>query len=157
VAGTHEGALKAWEHRPRAKQKPASSERAARALSTYKPSSKDKQDRATAAERLVAKMLRAKPTGDNQPVDVVFEISGRMHGVEIKSISDNGNNKITMHPESLRRKISWGHSNHATLHTVVVDTRTNTIYYRHGVGSFRLHTLTKVNSAAHLRQLMGFK
>jgi hypothetical protein len=132
-----------------------SSERAATAKATYKTSSKAKQDLATAAEQRVAKMLGSEPTPDNLPVDVVVKSGGKTYGVEVKSFSDNGNNKITMHPESLARKVAWGRSNHASIHTVVVDTKTRSVFYRAGVGSFRLHTLTRVENAAHLRRLIG--
>lgn len=132
-------------------------EKVARALAAYKPSTKEKQDLASAAERKVAEMIGTKPTGDNLPVDAVLKVGKSTYGVEVKSVSDNSNSKITMHPESLARKVAWGRSNHASLHTVVVDTKTNTVYYRKGVGSFRLHTLTQVDSAVHLRTLMGIE
>ena len=132
-----------------------SSSRAATASATYKPSTKAKQDLATAAEKRVTKMLGGESTGDNLPVDVIVKGGGKTYGVEVKSISDNGNNKITMHPPSLARKLAWAKTNRASVHTVVVDTRSNTVYYREGVGSFRLHTLTRVQSAAHLRKLLG--
>lgn len=132
------------------------SSKAERAKATYKPSSKAKQDIATASEQRVARMVNGENTPDNLPVDVLVRDSrGRLHGIEVKSVTDNGNNKITMHPPSLERKHAWERSNKATIHTVVVDVRTNTVFYRKGVGSFRLHTLTRVESAKHLRQIMG--
>jgi hypothetical protein len=130
--------------------------KAARALATHKPSTKEKQDLATAAEKKVAKLLGGEQTGDNLPVDVIVKTkAGKLHGVEVKSVSDNGNNKITMHPESLARKVKWEKQARGTVHTVVVDMRSGWMYYRKGVGSFRLHTLTRVTSGAHMRRLMG--
>jgi len=82
--------------------------------------------------------------------------AGKMHGVEVKTLVDNKNNKITMHPSSRARKTAWAHSHHARLHTVVVDSRAkNKLYYHKGVGSFRMGSLQPVSSAAHLRRLMG--
>jgi len=111
------------------------------------------------SERYVAAMLNGDRTADNLPMDTVVKFGGKTYGVEVKTIMDNDNSKITMHKESLERKLKWAHSNRASLHTVVVDVRHGEpkMFYRHGVGSFRLHTLTPVNDGNHLRQLMGMK
>lgn len=132
----------------------AARSKSGKATSSHKPSTKAKQDLATDAEKKIIKMLGGKGTGDNKPVDVVLERDGRVYGIEVKSISDNGNNKITMHKESLERKVKWGRSNHASLHTVVVDSRSGTVLYRKGVGSFRIHTMTVVNNNVHLQALV---
>jgi hypothetical protein len=133
-------------------------DRVARALATYKPSTKAKQDIADQGEAKVRKMLGGTRTGDNLAMDVLVDgPRGSLHGVEVKTVIDNGNNKITMHPSSRRRKEEWAQENRARIHTVVVDSRSGTVWYREGVGAFRLHTLTKVQNAKHLRQLMGLE
>ena len=132
--------------------------RAAKALATHKPATAHKQRLADEAEKRVARMTGGERTGDNLPVDhVIKSKAGKVFGVEVKSVSENRNDKLTMHPESLARKVTWGHANHASLHTVVVDLRGKLprVLYRKGVGSFRLANLTTVRDAAHLRQLMG--
>lgn len=135
-------------------------QRAHRARATFKPSTKAKQRVARAGERNVIQALRARQrrgTGGTHAVDVMLRRRGHLHGVEVKTLVDNKNNKITMHKSSLARKKTWARANHARLHTVVVDRRTRApkMYYRKGVGSFRLSSLRAVSSAAHLRRLMG--
>lgn len=134
----------------------AASSKVRNALATYKPSTKAKQDRATAAEQRIVKMIGGKGTDDNAPMDVIVSLGRKTIGVEVKSVQDNGNNKITMHPASLQRKKEWESAGRGrSVHTVVVDTRHNKLYHRAGVGSFRLHTLTQVKDAKHLRSLLG--
>lgn len=127
------------------------SDKAKAALASHKSATKDKQLAAAAAERAVASIVGGKGTDDNQPVDVTV---GKNVGVEVKAVIDNGNNKITMHPESLARKEAWAKDNKATLHTVVVDTKTGKMYHREGVGSFRLANMQQV-SAQELKARVG--
>lgn len=132
--------------------------RAARALAHHKPSTAVKQRAADAQERFVARALGAKQSGDNDAVDVqgVARVTGRRFGVEVKTLMDNRNDKITMHPESLLRKLRWARKERAALHTVIVDLRSGAprLYHRRGVGSFRLRSLTPVRDHAHLRELV---
>ena len=132
--------------------------RAAKALASHRPATAHKQRLADEAEKRVARMTGGERTGDNLPVDhVVRNKAGKVFGVEVKMVLDQKNAKLTMHPESLARKVTWGHANHASLHTVVVDLRgkTPSVLYRRGVGSFRLAGLTTVRNGSHLLQLMG--
>lgn len=134
-------------------------QRSARAKTTYKPSNSAKQAIAARGEAHVRSLLgvnKRKGTSGTNPVDLAFKRGGRAHGVEVKTLIDNKNNKITMHPSSRHRKIAWAAAHHARLHTVVVDSRAgNRVYYRAGVGSFRFNALMPVSSAAHLRRLIG--
>lgn len=141
-------------------------DKASRAKETYKPSTAAKQQWAEKNEQDVVRMTGGKSTGDNKPTDVNVKIGRKQHGVEVKTMLDNGNDKITMHPSSKARKEAWAKKNGATLHTIVIDDRKafgspkdsgHRIYYRRGVGSFRLHTMTKVTSDSHLKQLMAEK
>mgnify|MGYP001593290727 CR=1 FL=1 len=132
--------------------------RKARALASHKPATAHKQRLADESEKRVARMLGGERTGDNLPVDhVVKNKAGKVFGVEVKTLVDQRNDKLTMHPDALARKVRWGHANHASLYTVVVDLRGQTpqMLYRRGVGSFRLAGLTPVQDGAHLKQLMG--
>lgn len=134
-------------------ERPRLSARAQRALATHKPSTAAKQRRAEASEAAVSRMVGGRGTGDNNPVDVV--VGG--HGVEVKTLVDNSNDKVTMHPDSRDRKERWARREGKRLHTVVVDARPRgggQVYYRAGVGSFRLASMTPVRDAAHLRRLM---
>jgi len=139
-----------------------------RALNTYKPSSKAKQDHAEAAEVELARKLRGKKSGDNKEVDVSVQMHGVTHGIELKTMLDNGNDKITMHPDSRRRKEAWARKKGRKLHTVVIDDRDifaggankdqysgHRIYYKKGVGAFRLNTMQKIKSFAELKRVLA--
>lgn len=143
-------------------------ERARRALSTYKAATKEKQSHAEQNEHVVTKKLGGTKSGDNSPADVTLNIDGRNHGIELKTMLDNGNDKITMHPESRRRKEAWARKNKAVLHTVVIDHRDrfadganghqysgHEIYYKRGAGAFRVGSMHKVKNYAELKTLLG--
>lgn len=131
-----------------------SSDKQSRAVASHKPSTKAKQDLATQGERMVAKAIGGTCTKDNEPFDVVMVRGKKKYAIEVKTLVDNKNDKITMHPESLERKLKWARANKAVPYTVVVDMRSGThqVYARFGVGSFRLAGLTKVK----LNDLPGF-
>ncbi|CAK0774019.1 hypothetical protein CCP3SC15_4920001 [Gammaproteobacteria bacterium] len=120
-----------------------------RAKLHHKPATLEKQRIAEAQEPKVAKAVSGTQTDDNDPVDVIK--SG--HGIEVKSIVEGKNPKITMHPESLARKKKFARKNKAKLHTVVIDMREGkpVVYYRKGVGSFRLTSMEKLVSFAELK------
>jgi hypothetical protein len=90
--------------------------------------------------------LNGEPTTGNEPMDVLVNARGQLHGVEIKALIDNNHDKITMHPESRRRKERWVRKNKAKGHTVAVDTRTKTptYYYKKGFGAFRISNMERV-------------
>lgn len=143
-------------------------DKVSRATTSHKPVSMRAREYAGRNERQVARMIGGTKTDDNLPMDnVVYDAKGKPRlGVEIKTLTVNSNDKITMHPESLDRKEKWAKDNKVPVHTVVIDDRKafgtkgysgHRVYHREGVGSFRLHTMTRVKSAAHLRKLMRLK
>jgi hypothetical protein len=101
----------------------------------------------------VAKALGATLIDDNEPLDVQGVAGGRKYGVEVKTFIHNTNDKVTIHPESLRRKLAWARREKAALHTVVVDLRGGgyAVYHRRGVGSFRLSAMNRLGSLRELR------
>ena len=121
-------------------------------------------------EPLFAQAIGGLSFKDNEPVDIVVgDASGRVrHGVELKTMVDNGNNKITMKQSAMQRKAKWERSNRATFHTVVFDdtqvynakgqgqhdVSKRRIFYRRGFGSFRVGTMHEVKSMKELKQLM---
>jgi 2'-5' RNA ligase len=132
-------------------------DRASRAIETHKPVTRLKRVRAEVNEARVAKMIAGSETDDNAPTDVTVRLDGQLHGIEVKTFIDNAHDKITMHPASLDRKVAWGREHDAVLHTVVFDNRpghAHELYYKRGVGSFRLGGLTKVANATDLKRLM---
>lgn len=132
------------------------SDRAARARASHKPSTQAKQRIAAQGEDHVSEAIGGEGTDDNDAFDVLRRAAGKLHAVEVKTLIDNKNDKITMHPSSRERKEAWAKRENATMHTVVVDKRgaKQRVFYHAGVGSFRLASLTPVRDAAHLRELI---
>lgn len=139
-------------------------ERSKLALKHFKPADAQAQRHAEANELHIRKMVDGTRTEDNLPVDVIATIDGKIKGIEVKTLVNQTNDKITMRAAAIAKKQAWARSNHATVHTVVVDDRKklgnvgysgHDIYYRKGYGSFRLRSMVKVTSAAHLKELLS--
>jgi len=142
--------------------------KSARAKQSHKPATAAKQRWAEANEGKLAKGLSGRTLDDNEAVDVIIKAGGKEHGIELKTLLDNTNNKITMHPDSVLRKEVWrAASRNRTLHTVVLDDRNkflagkfksqftgSRIYYRRGVGAFRVNSMVPVRNYSELRRLM---
>ena len=142
----------------------------AAAAKSHKPSTVDKQRHAEANEPIVAAALKGHSTEDNLPMDVLLKKrsnSGKLIGIELKTMLDNGNDKITMHPHSRQRKLDWAKQHKAAVHTVVLDHRDrfqggkfkaqysgHEIYYRPGVGSFRLGGMLQPKDYKALHKLI---
>jgi len=115
---------------------------------------KEKERKATANEESVAKAIGGKRTGDNDAFDCLTNTG---LAVEVKTIIDGKNPKITMHPKSLRRKKKYIRKNKVRAFTVVVDERSGEkeFYVRKGVGSFRLVSMTKIDGLERLMDILG--
>jgi len=124
--------------------------RAARATRSHVPMTKARRAKATESERQVAFLVGGTTTPDNRPFDVFV---GK-NGIECKTILSGKNPKITMHPESLARKLDAAKELNLTPHTIVVDARGDkpVYYYKQGIGSFRLSSMERV-AAKDLRGL----
>jgi hypothetical protein len=147
----------------RGREPKARSEISKRALKHFKPIYAEAQRHAENNELHVRKMVGGTRTEDNLPVDVEVKINGRLHGIEVKTMINNTDDKIKVRTDARERKEQWARDNKATVHTVVIDDRKkfgherysgHGLYYRRGAGSFRLQNMTKVTSASHLRRLM---
>jgi predicted N-acetyltransferase YhbS len=113
----------------------ADADRVARAKASYNPATKNKHRLADSMQTKVALLIGGKETPDNAPFDV---IKGN-HAIEVKTVIGSRNDKITMHPESLSRKVEEAERNGYQTHTVVIDVRAgrSAYYYKEGLGSFR--------------------
>lgn len=139
-------------------------ERSLRALKHFIPIHAESQRYAEKNELSIRQMVGGTRTDDNKPVDVVTKIDGKTKGIEVKTMVNNTNDKITMRSGALEKKEAWARSNHASIHTVVLDDRGklgnkgysgHRIYYRKGTGSFRLSGMVKVRDAKHLKELLA--
>lgn len=142
---------------------PKDTSRVERAKASHNGVTKDKIRQAAKSEEHVARMLGGKVSEHiehNSPADVTVHAGGRLHGIEVKTLLPGAKrDKITVHPSSRERKERWARANKATMHMVAVDTRKGgrDIYYRRGVGSYRLKGMTKVSSGQHLHELLRSK
>lgn len=116
-----------------------------RALATHIPQTKQVRAAANRAERDVAKIIGGRDLPDHEPFDVIKN----RNAVEVKAILAGKNDKITMHPESLARKIAWAKKNKMNSHTVIIDYRDGApkYYHRKGLGSFRLSAMNQVKKS----------
>lgn len=103
-------------------------------------------------EPILANALGGVSLDDNEPVDVVTELDGKKHGVELKTMTVGANRKITMKRDAIERKKKWERKHKGKVHTVVFDDTEvfnangkgshdeskRRIFYRRGGGSFRV-------------------
>lgn len=123
------------------------------AFRNAKPVGKAEQDKADKGEAFVRNSLKdAVRTVNNKPFDILTR-DGK-HGIEVKTLTIGTNEKITMKREAMERKYKYANDNGMRLHTVVVDMRGGNsvkgIYYKEGVGSFRLGGMTKLKGPQSL-------
>ena len=120
-----------------------------RARLSHKPATAEKRRLADKSERMVARALGMERTADN----AAFDLEDEHTAIEVKTLMDNDNQKITMHPESLRRKQEWAAARGKATFTVVVDRRLTTPKYfiKEGLGSFRIGSMERVGSLRELR------
>lgn len=122
-------------------------------------------------EPAFAKAMGGVSFPDSEAVDVAIASKGGSvaHGIELKTMVDNGNNKITMKRYPQLRKLRWEKANRATFHTVVLDDHAvfnangegrhdlskRIIWYRRGVGSFRVQAMYRCKDIGELKRLMA--
>lgn len=160
--------------KPRAPEPPPLSEKAARAKQSAKLVDSEIQRYSEEHnEPKFAKAIGGVSFPDGEAIDVAIAgASGSVaHGIELKTMVDNGNNKITMKRSAMERKAAWERKNRAPVHTVVLDDTAvfnangpgqhdeskRRMFYRRGYGSFRVGTMHPVKNMAELKQLMGMK
>jgi len=120
-------------------------------------------------ERRYAAISEARDRGNKVPkfgrMDLDADVA---HCVELKTMVDNDNVKITCKTDAQARKIKYAVEQGAKLHTVVLDDHNvydpagddhddsrRVFYYRRGVGSFRVETMHKCKNLAELKRLMN--
>jgi len=122
------------------------------AKATHKPSTAAKQQIADKSEKYLSSKLRISRTDNNSP----FDLKSRKVGIEVKTLVDNKNDKITMHKASLARKVKAANAEKLKTFTIVIDKRAKQTkyYYREGLGSFRVKGLKSVQSIEELRKVI---
>jgi hypothetical protein len=94
--------------------------------------------------RAEAEIQRAIPESELTAGNAPFDLTVGNNVIEVKRIVHGINDKITMHPASLARKVDFALNNGVEPHTVVKDDRTGQVFYKEGVGSFRLSSMREV-------------
>jgi hypothetical protein len=155
--------------------------RAERARATEKRSTAPVQRYAEANEALLIDKIGGTQGTDSGAIDVVRRMGGKEIGIEVKTIVNKGGSKtgsqaqIKCEPDQKARKEGWRDQKpeRRELHTVVFDDRHiakdldtgefignaeaysgHQLYYRRGVGPYRIGGMHKVNSFAELKTLM---
>ena len=97
------------------------------------------------SEQVLSSAIGIPRTRDNS----AFDLRNDDVGIEVKTLVNGKNEKITMSKAALGRKVAEQRADELKAYTVVVDRRTGglhgqaTYYYREGLGSFRLGSMTK--------------
>lgn len=127
-------------------------EKSKKAKESHKPSSWAHTLLSDQNQNELAKVIKAQPTTHLAAFDIIDKKRGL--GIEVKTLITQKNDKLTQHPASWRRKVleakKLGLKN---IVTVAFDDRpgkNSQVYYRLGVGSFDLHTMTPVDDLRHL-------
>lgn len=135
----------------------ADEDRSERAKATYIPSTRAKQKLALANQDKFASQVGGTVIPDNKPFDVIV---GKV-GVEIKTLVDQKNDKLTMHPSSLAKKLKDAKAKGlVSTFTVAFDSRPGKggqLYVREGLGSFRLGAMTPVKDFKELKRFIRSK
>jgi hypothetical protein len=125
------------------------------AKAAAKPADAARQAAADQMEIKLSRYLGIPRTEGTLGTNAPFDLQNDKVGVEIKTIFDNANDKITMKRDALDRKNAaieaYGLQK---AYTVVADTRGSKpqYSYREGLGSFRLSSLTPARTLADLKQ-----
>ena len=130
-----------------------SSERSTRAKSTHIPATRAVHKAALANQSKLANHIEGQEIVDNKPFDVVYKDTG----IEVKTLLQQKNDKLTMHPSSLARKLREAKkAGMKKVFTVAFDMRPgkNDVYVKEGLGSFRLTTMTKVKDMNELKGII---
>lgn len=121
------------------KEKP---DKSALSRASYNKMDKAKLKVSLEQEKIVADSLGGVNLPDNEPFDVIH---GK-HAVEVKTLVDGKQDKVTMRKECRERKEKWARKNGKSLHTVAADNRNppTQYFYKKGVGSYRLTGMERI-------------
>ena len=99
----------------------------------------------------MSRALGVPRTADNS----AFDCRNDKVGIELKTMIESKNGKITMNKAALARKLAEAKKDNLKMFTVVADKRggSTSYYYREGVGSFRVGSMTPV-SLSELRSIV---
>jgi phosphohistidine phosphatase len=123
------------------------SDRVERAKNSAVRTGQHEQAIADRSEAVLSKGVGVPRTADNS----AFDLRNDNVGIEVKTLVNGKNEKITMSKDALGRKLAEQRADELKAYTVVVDRRTGgltgkaTYYVKEGLGSFRLGSMTKIS------------
>ena len=129
------------------------SDRVKRAIASQVRTGQHEQLIADRSEDVLSRGIGIPRTRDNS----AFDLRNDEVGIEVKTLVNGKNEKITMSKTALGRKIAEQRADGIKAYTVVVDRRTGgltgkaTYYVKEGLGSFRLGSMEKI-SLSDLRE-----
>ena len=122
------------------------SARMKRAIDSQVRTGQKEQAIAEKSEAVLSRSIGLPRTRDNS----AFDLRNDEHGIEVKTLVNGKNEKITMSKAALGRKLAEQQADGIKVHTVVADRRGGGLtgpakyYYREGLGSFRLSSMHPV-------------
>ena len=125
------------------------SDRVKRAIASQVRTGQHEQAIADRSEEVLSRAIGVPRTRDNS----AFDLRNDDVGIEVKTLVNGKNEKITMSKTALGRKIAEQRADGIKTFTVVVDRRTGgltgraTYYVRDGLGSFRLGAMKEISLA----------
>jgi len=132
------------------------SERVQRAIQSQVRTGQHEQAIADRSEKVLSKHIGIPRTRDNS----AFDLRNDEYGIEVKTLVNGKNEKITMSKAALGRKLAEQRADGIKAFTVVVDRRSGgltgnaTYYVKEGLGSFRVSSMKKM-SISDLRELVS--
>ena len=134
------------------------SERVQRAMKSAVRTGQHEQAIADRSESVLSKAIGLPRTRDNS----AFDLRNDEIGIEVKTLVNGKNEKITMSKAALGRKLAEQRADGIRGYTVVVDRRSGGMegaakyFFREGFGSFRLNSMTPTTLAG-LKTLVAMK
>ncbi len=131
------------------------SARVTRAVASQVRTGQKEQAIADKSEKVLSDAIGVPRTGNNS----AFDLRNDDVGIEVKTLINGKNEKITMSKAALGRKLAEQRADGIKGFTVVVDRRAGglsgkgTYYVKEGFGSFRVSSMTKI-SLGDLKELV---
>lgn len=128
--------------------------RTERAKRSHKPVTAEKYALTKLNEKRLAKAMKGVTSAE---VTAAFDVITKNALIEVKTIVESANDKVTMHQSSRLRKLAVSETLEKPCYTVVFDERNGSsrIYWKEGVGSFRLGSMNLIGSLSALVAVIG--
>lgn len=133
-------------------RKPGLSDRAQRALVSYKPVLPEQRRISALMEMAVAKAIGGEHMGNSYFFDV---LKGSV-AVEVKTLHDASTTQVNMKSKSRMKKEQYAKENHLRAYTVAIDLRSGKpqVYYKKDLGAYRLPSMERLSDIKELKRVL---